>query len=229
MLISDAKHAILRKIPDNIDLKDACLYDVVCVGIHAIRLSRFKLGENVVVSGGGGAVGLSVVRLLKAAGARKIAVLQTGPIKVSKIMEFGADLCLDPNDTDDIAGRLRAFFGSSETADVCFECAGTKESLYNCLTYCTRNGGQVMMVGQVTTAADNIVPSDFFTREIDLQPSFVYNGIDIDIYLDMLSSGKISFPGMVTDVIPLSQCLERGLALDREERRKHIRILIDPS
>ena len=229
MLVQDVKHAVLTKLPDAVDLKDAVLYDVVCVGIHAIRLSRLRFGDNVVVSGGGGPVGLALVRLLKASGVRKLAVLQRGAYKLDILKAFGADLVVDPEAEKDVAGRLVDFFGTGEAADVTFECAGTKESLKNCLEYATRPGGQVMMVGQVTEPADNIIPSDSFVREIDLQFSFVFTAKDIEIYIDMLKSGKIDFPGMITDVIPLGDVVEKGLGLARETRRRHIKILIEPS
>ncbi len=230
MLVEDVERTILAKIPDNVDEKDAVLYDVICVAVHAIRLSRFRFGDNVVVSGGGGPVGLATVRLLKAAGAKKIVVLQTGPLKVAKLMEFGADLCIDPTETEDFASKIIEFFDNGvDGADVSFECAGTKASLFNCLQYSTRSGGQVMMVGQVTEPADNIIPSDFFVREIDLQPSFVFTAEDVEIYLKMLCDGKVNFPGMVTSIIPLGKCVEQGLALSREARRPNIKILINPS
>ena len=227
MLVQDVKRAILVKLPESIDSKDAVLYDVVCVGIHAIRLSRFSFGDNVVVSGGGGPIGLSLVRLLKAAGARRIAVFQRGDIKPAIIREMGADLIVDPEKERDIPGALRGFFGTGELADVSFECAGTKESLRSCLEYATRPGGQVMMVGQVTEPIGNIVPSDAFVKELDLQFSFVFTARDIDIYIDMLEQKKIDFPGMVTSVIKLEDCVEKGLALEREEKRRQIKILID--
>ena len=227
--IHDVKHSVLKKIPDNVDLKDAILYDVVCVGIHAIRVSRLRFGDNAVVSGGGGPIGLSMVRLLKASGVRKLAVLQRGTYKTDIITKYGADIIIDPEKEEDISGKLIEFFGTDELADVVFECAGTKESLKNCLEYAVRPGGQVVMVGQVLEAMDNIIPSDYFVRELDLQFSFVFVSADVDIFLDMLKSKKIDFPGMVTDIIPLSDVVEKGLGLEREARRKHIKILIDPS
>jgi len=229
MLVQDVRHAILIKLPEEIDSKDAGLYDVVCVGIHAIRVSRFAFGDNVVVSGGGGPVGMSMVRLLKAAGARKLVVLQRGNIKTEMIKRMGADLVIDPEKEQDIAGVIRAFFGTGELADVAFECAGSKQSLFNCLEYATRQGGQVMMVGQITEPIDNIIPSDSFVKELDMQFSFVYTARDINIYIDMLKSKKIDFPGMVTGIIPLEDCVEKGLGLPHEERRKHVKILIDPA
>ena len=229
MLVDDVRRNTLVKLPDNLDFKDAVLYDVVCVGIHAIRLSRFRFGDNVVVSGGGGPVGLSTVRLLKAAGARRLAVLQRGVKKAGILAEMGAGLVIDPDTEPDISGAIRGFFGTGELADVSFECAGTKESLFNCLEYATRPGGQVMMVGQVTEPIGNIVPSDSFVRELDLQFSFVFTGHDIEVFLDMLTEGKLDFPGMVTDTIRLEDCVGKGLGLGREERRGQIKILIDPA
>ena len=46
-------------------MEDAVLFDVICVALHGIRMSRFKLGDSVVVSGMG-PVGLSAVQFLKA-------------------------------------------------------------------------------------------------------------------------------------------------------------------
>jgi (R,R)-butanediol dehydrogenase/meso-butanediol dehydrogenase/diacetyl reductase len=229
MLIEDVRHAILFKLPPDVDMKDAVLYDVVCVGIHAIRISRLRFGDNAVVSGGGGPVGLSMVRLLKASGIRNLIVLQRGAHKTEKLKEYGADLIIDPDATEDIAATIRDFLGTGEVADITFECAGTKQSLYNCLEYATRPGGRVVMVGQITEPIDNIVPSDCFVRELDLRFSFVFTARDVEIYLDMLGSGKIDFPGMITDVISLNDVVERGLGLAHELRRKHIKILIDPS
>jgi len=229
MHIHDVKHTTLKKIPGSIDLKDAVLYDVVCVGIHAMRISRLRFGDNVAVSGGGGPVGLSLVRLLKAAGVRKLAVLQRGDHKTEILKKYGADIIIDPEKEEDISGKLIEFFGTGELADVVFECAGTKASLKNCLEYAARPGGQVMVVGQVDEPLDNIIPTASFVKELDIHFSFVFTAKDVEVYLDMLGSGKIDFPGMVTCEIPLADVVEKGLGLEREARRKQIKILIDPS
>ena len=63
--------------------------------------------------------------------------------------------------------------------------------------------------------------------ETNLQFSFVYTEEEVRIYLDMLRSGKISFPGMVTDIISLDDCVSKGLA--RPDRSSQRKILIKPS
>ena len=57
--------------------------------------------------------------------------------------------------------------------------------------------------------------------------SFVYTPEEVEMYLSMLKSGKISFPGMVTDIIALDDCVEKGV--DRKDRTGQLKILIDPS
>lgn len=43
----------------------------------------------------------------------------------------------------------------------------------------------------------------------------------------MLASGKIQFPGMVTDIIALDDVVEKGVA--RQDRKGQLKLLIDPT
>ena len=71
-------------------MEDAVLFDVICVALHGIRMSRFKLGDSVVVSGMGPA-GLSAVQFLKAGGANKIIALDVTDRKKEAALAYGAD------------------------------------------------------------------------------------------------------------------------------------------
>ena len=72
-----------------------------------------------------------------------------------------------------------------------------------------------------------IAPNRIIPREIDLTPSFVYTAEEVEAYLRMLAAGKLRFRDLVTATVPLSRCVDLGL--DRPDRRKHLKILIDPS
>ena len=41
MLVRDVKHTMLVKVPEGVDLKDAVLFDVICVSLHGVRNSAF--------------------------------------------------------------------------------------------------------------------------------------------------------------------------------------------
>lgn len=226
LLVHDVANTMLVKVPDGLDLKDAVLFDVICVALHGIRMSKFRIGDNAVVSGTG-PIGLAAIQFLKAAGASKIIVLGTTNAKFPLLRELGADYCINPKETEDLAGEIRKQLGSSVGADIVFECAGNNNSLSNCLNSCVKPGGQVLVLGTIQEPMDNIIPASFSTFEIDMQFSAVYIEDDIRMYLELLAAGRVRFPGMVTDVISLDDSLEKGL--DRKDRKGQIKILIDPS
>lgn len=226
MLVQDVKHTMLVKVPDGVDPKDAVLFDVICVALHGIRKSGFKIGDDVVVSGTG-AIGLSAIQFLKAGGANRIIALGTSPSKYPTLKAYGADYCLNPKELgDNLGAEIQKILGKPVGADVVFECAGNMNSLSNCIYHCVKPGGQVMVIGTIQEPM-NIVPGGFSIHEPELKFTFVYTPEEVQMYLQMLAAGKVSFPGMVTDIVSLDECVEK--ALDRKDRTGMIKILIDPS
>lgn len=226
MLIEDVAHRMLIKVPDGVDPKDAVLFDVVCVALHGIRKSKFKIGDSVVVSGTG-AIGLSAIQLLKAAGASKIIALGTTPAKFPLLKEYGADYCLNPKELgDDLGAKIREILGRDVGADVVFECAGNMNSLNNCIYHCIKPGGDIMEIGTIGEPMGNLIPATFSPMEVNILTTFVYTREEVDMYMTMLDLGKVKFPNMVSDIISLDDCVEKGLA--RKEKGT-IKILIDPS
>ncbi|MCF8095289.1 MAG: alcohol dehydrogenase catalytic domain-containing protein, partial [Desulfobacteraceae bacterium] len=57
--VSYPSHMLL-KIPDNVSLEEAVLFDILGVPFHGIRRSNFRVGDKAVVLGAG-AIGLSAV------------------------------------------------------------------------------------------------------------------------------------------------------------------------
>ena len=226
MLVRDVKHTMLVKVPEGVDLKDAVLFDVICVSLHGVRNSAFKFGDNVVVSGTG-PIGLAAIQCLKAAGANKIIALGTTSSKEPILREYGADYFINSKECEDLAGEIQKILGSPVGADVVFECAGNMTSLANCVYQCVKPGGQVSIIGTIQQPMSNLVPGQFSIHEPNFQFSFTYTEEDVNIYLDMVASGKMKFPGMVTDVISLDNAIEQGL--DRKDRKGQLKILIDPS
>ena len=106
LLVRDVMHTMLIKIPEGLDPKDAVLFDVVCVALHGIRISRFKFGDNVVVSGTG-SIGLAAIQFLKKAGANKLIVLGTSDEKEPILKQYGTDYFINAKNCADIGGEIR--------------------------------------------------------------------------------------------------------------------------
>lgn len=227
MLVPDVAHTMLIKVPPGVDPREAVLFDVVCVSFHAIRKSRFRLGDNVVVSGAG-PIGLSAISLLKLGGAGKIIALEPDESKYPLIKSYGADHILNPIQEKDLRGKIIEIVGSGVGADVVFECVGSAKSLEACVLASVKPGGQVMMVG---TSGEPIGLSSgaLVICEIDLQASFVYTPDEVSTYLELMAAGKINFKSLVTDVIRLEDCVNKGLARLLKPNNGQIKILIDPS
>ena len=226
MLVGDVDHTMIIPVPEGVDIKDAVLFDVICVSLHAIRKSNFKFGDNVVISGGG-PIGLAAIQIAKAAGARKVVVLETSDEKFPRLMEYGADHCINVRTCENIAAEVRKVLGNPDGADVTFECSGSQASLLTCVFECAKNGSQVVMVGIVGEPLSQLSLAPVIPREIDFISSFVYTPEEIEMYLDMLAAGKIKFPGMVTDIIGLDDVVTKGVA--RADRTGQLKILLDPT
>lgn len=226
MLVGDVEHTMIIPVPDGVDEKDAVLFDVICVSLHALRRSNFKFGDNVVISGGG-PIGLAAIQIAKAAGARRIVALETDDAKFPRLKEYGADYCINVRTCQDVGGEIRKALGNEDGADVTLECSGRQESLITCIFQAAKNGSQVILVGIVGEPLSQLSLAPVIPREIDLISSFVYTPEEIELYLDMLASGKIRFPGMVTDIIGLDDVVEKGVA--RQDRSGQLKILLDPS
>ncbi|MCL1896994.1 MAG: zinc-binding dehydrogenase [Clostridiales bacterium] len=224
LLINDAEHTSLVKIPDNVDMKDAVLFDVICVAVHAIKGSRFKIGDNVVVSGAG-SIGLSVVQFLKAGGANKVIVLDIVDESEQIVKQYGGDFLINTAGCEDVAGAVKELLGSDTGADIVFECAGAPESFTNCVS-CVKPGGQLVCVGTILKPV-TFVPAAFHPGEPDFHYSFVYTEADIKTYMDLLAAGKVSFPGMVTGVFSMENVVEEYFGA--KDRKGHIKALISPN
>lgn len=223
-LVRDVAHTMLIKVPDNVDMKDAVLFDVVCVALHGIRISDFKLGDNVVVSGTG-SVGLSAIQFLKAAGARNIIALGTSNEKEPLIKSYGADYFINSKTCPDVAAEVRRILNSPVGADIVYECAGNPDSHTTCI-HCVKPGGQVMCLGTINQPL-TVIPGTFSIFEPEFKYSFVYTREEVEMYLDMLAQGKVEFPGMVTGIVSLEDALPKYIGA--ESRRGHLKVLIDPS
>jgi 2-desacetyl-2-hydroxyethyl bacteriochlorophyllide A dehydrogenase len=206
---------MLVRMPGNVSFEDAVLMDTIAVSFHGIRISNFKMGDNVVVSGAG-PIGLAAIEFLKIGGALHITVLQRSPVKLKMAMEYGADLGLNPQEEGEgLKKKILDLYGGVG-ADVVFECAGTHEAFQTALTI-VRGGGQIMIVGH-SHLPGPIIEQHFNRAEIETKGSRVYDKDEIEMCLAFLAQGRFKTKGMVSDIIKLEDIVEKGferLAIDK--------------
>ena len=113
----------------------------VTTAVHAARLAGLASGEWAVVYGVGG-VGLGLVQLAAARGARVIAVSRS-PVKTARAAALGAEHVVSAADGN-VAARIRELTGG-RGADVIFECVGTAETMKEASAALGRRGRLVFV------------------------------------------------------------------------------------
>ena len=130
-------------LPDSISPVSAALLEPLGVALHAINLSKIKLGDDVLVVGCG-AIGLLLIRLARLAGARHIYASDRHQWRLNLAANFGADVVVDHSQGDIVAEIMRRT--EKRGVDVAIESAWASETVNQCVD-AARNGGRVTIVG----------------------------------------------------------------------------------
>ncbi|KKG99367.1 oxidoreductase [Methanosarcina mazei] len=223
------------KVPDNVDLKNACFTTVGSIAMQGVRNADVRVGENVVVVGLG-LIGLITVQILKASGCRVFGIdLDEAKVKLAK--ELGADVALSRS-TPNIEESVRQF-SRGIGADVTIIAAATKSNdPVDFAGKITRERGKVVIVGLVGM---DIPREEYYNKEIELRVSRSYgpgrydrayeeSGRDypapyvrwtenrnMQAFLDLLSMQKISMDPIISHEFAIEQAPD---AYDIIEQRK---------
>jgi threonine dehydrogenase-like Zn-dependent dehydrogenase len=136
------KRKNVYKLPDSVSFRDAALLHIGTFPLAAIRKCRLEIGEAAIVMGQG-ILGLSAVKLLKAAGAVPVIAVDPVAEKREKALIHGADFVLDPTEPD-FAAQVKAITGGG--ARVGIEVTGIGAGLDGILD-CMAPFGRVALLG----------------------------------------------------------------------------------
>ena len=171
------------------------------VAVHAVRISKMRLGDTVAVLGAG-PIGLLCMQVARAAGASRVFVSEPAPARAEAALRLGADAVINPTESDAIERIVELSDGLGP--DVVFECAAAKSTLDDAL-HMVRRSGQVMLVA-ITWEPTELLPPDWMGREVGLQASWGNGGPeDWRIALDLIRTGKVTMDPLVSDAsfVPL--------------------------
>lgn len=157
-------------ITDNISLEAAALIEPLAVAWHAVSLSPFKSGDNVLLIGGG-PIGVSVVQVLKLQGAKNIIVSELMDNRQRLCRKYGATHIIDPREGD-IAQGVRKITGGVG-ADVIFDAAGVEKALVGAIPACRVQGTIVNIA--VWEKAPSIPVNQLMYRELRYVGAALYD------------------------------------------------------
>jgi L-iditol 2-dehydrogenase len=130
-------------LPERIDPISAALLEPLGVALHAIRLAKIALNDDVLVIGCGG-IGLILIQLARLAGAKRIFVSDQHAWRLELARACGADAVVQAG-ADDVVGHVHQAT-AGRGVDVAIEAAWVAETADQCVE-AVRNGGRVVIVG----------------------------------------------------------------------------------
>lgn len=125
------------KLPDDVDLKKACLIEPVSVCLHGIDMAKIKVGDKVAISGGGG-IGLIMLQLAKLSGAAKLTLIEPVVSKHDLAKKLGAKYTIDPVHQDVKAECMKITDGLGY--DVVIETSGSPRACQPAYDILSRGG-----------------------------------------------------------------------------------------
>lgn len=175
------RNSILHKVPDSFTLEQAALIEPIACGMHAVELAQIKHDDVVVVSGLG-AIGLSILNMVKLNLPSAIIGLDVKDFRKQKGLAFGADITLNPL-VDDVEKEIEKLVGK-KGCTVYIEASGSPASVTQGLNL-LRNHGRYVQMG-------------VFAQEVKADWNVIGDGKELSIIGSHLSA--LTFPAVIEGI-----------------------------
>lgn len=210
----------LVPIPRRTPVEQGALVEPVSCIVRAVKKSRLRLGESVLVLGGG-PIGNLHVQLARAVGAAPVIVSEPNPGRAEWARRSGADLVVrDPSALR--AAVLEATDGRG--ADLVIESVGLP-ALYEQAFDLVRPGGRVLAFGLTDAAAQaRYHPFKVVLGEIGLQGSVAGMGDDMREAMTLIAHDRVQLSEFAETVFPLARIAEAMEAFVSDKRINKVQI-----
>jgi len=182
------------KIPNNVSNELAVLAEPAAIAVHAVRRSKFSIGDSVVVMGAG-PIGLLIMQVLNAGGAGAVYVSEPATARAEAARVLGATVVMNPTNEDVVSKVLEISGGPG--VPIAFDAAAARPTLQQGLEM-VRRGGQVLVVSMAWEDVD-LLTVEWIGREVEMKASYGSQPIDWRTVLKLMERGLLSKQAMVTD------------------------------
>jgi alcohol dehydrogenase, propanol-preferring len=217
----------LVAIPDGVrDVDAAIACDAIATPLHACREARVRAGDDVLVIGAGGGVGIHLVQMARLHGGRVLAADLTDA-KLALAASVGAELVVDAR-AGDLAEQALGLTGG-RGVDAVIDLVGSDETLEAGLRALAVGGRWVLVGSPPRTERDAgprivIDPSAFQARALELHSSRYVNAAEIMRALELVRRGRIT--AVVTRTFPLERAEEAHELIRRNDAAGRLALVI---
>ncbi len=221
--VTTCRSDLVRKLPDKVSFDEGAMVEPTAVALHASNLADIKVGNKVLVIGGG-IIGLMACEFAKLEGASYVAMVETNEKRGKKAVNVGkADEWFDATKRDTIEKLVARSNGGF---DVVFDCCGNSAAVSEAIM-ATRPGGRIVLVG-VSTAPITIPTVVAVMGEISMQGAIAYTEQEFDTCIDLIASRRLNVKKYIDEIIPLEDADDAFVRLT-SGRDDSVKIIFHPN
>jgi len=209
---------MVLKLPDNMSFEEGALVEPTAVGYHAVNLADIKVGDYVLVVGGG-IIGLVSAMFAKKSGASKVVVSETNESRGEAAVKLGvADAWVDAKNAEEMNKYVGSF-------DKVIECCGNAPAVNSSLTL-VKSGGTVVLVG-VSMTPINYMSVAHVMRELTVIGAIAYTKEEFAKCISMIANKEIEVLKFVSKTVTLDEVQAAYEELS-SGNSDSVKILVDP-
>lgn len=210
------------KVPTNITDEEVAMVEPTAVSLHAIHLADIKVGDKVLIIGGG-IIGLTAAMFAKLEGASFVAISEVNDKRGEKAVElkvadkyYKADQNIVKNLLDD----------TNEGFDVVIDCCGNSIAVSTALM-AIKPGSTIILVG-VSPTPITIPTVVGVLREINMKGAIAYTKDEFKTCIDLMSNKQIDILKFLSKTIGFED-VQKAYEELSSGSSDLIKVLVDPN
>lgn len=206
-------------IPESMSMERAALVEPTAVAVHCVRKSGARVGDRVVVLGGG-PIGILTAQVARVATSAPVELVEVSDWR----LDFARKLGFDPIDAKkgDVVQQLLERIGRG--ADILIDTAGVGSTAMQ-MTAMTRIRGLIVMLAMPKEPL-MVDLNAFPVKEIGMVGSRAYVNTDWHTAIPLIADGEVQVDPLVSQIMPLDDWRE-GLEIAKKADAS-MKILLNP-
>jgi len=220
------KASQLVVIPEGVSALQAALIEPAAVAAYGVDRGHLQPGETVLVTGAG-PIGSLVTMYALAAGARRVIVSESDPVRLERARALGEGLGdvigVNPLEEDlaDVVNRYTGRLG----VDLAIECAGKEAALQACIDV-VKPGGRVVQTALHVRPA-SISAEMLAVKDLTLSGTWCYPVFDFPRVVSLVATGRWPVDRVVSSVISLADVVQGGFESLIRRGSGEVKVLIE--
>ena len=197
------KARLLHKLNDDVTFVEGAMAEPLACCINGADRSDIKVGDNVVVYGGG-AIGLLLMQLAKLKGASNVVLVEPVEEKRKMAEKIGASFTIDPVHQD-VIGTLKE--KGIEHVHCVIETCGRKDTSEQAMDVVDKHGTVVLFAVTAVSASMDLPTYKLFQKELTVKGSYC-SPYDMGRAVELINAHRIDVTTMLAGLEPLEKLSE---------------------